>query len=396
MVVLDVLVCIIAIFYGVNFREKFTYLDTYDKKILNQLFYFHLFAGIIFYFYIQGRGDAVYYWMHPKDVKIAEIWYNVTTRSYASDYVYLLNFFFANTLNLSFFTGSILYCILGYIAIVYYYVILKKLVPNYKFLKKTKILNISIFPFFLFFPNLHFWSSGVGKDTLLFACIAVFIYSFLDIKRNLTKLILSIVISIFIRPHITLFLIVAFGISTTVSRGINQYQKFVLVLGFIVGFTLMFDFVLTFIQLESIDYTSVETYANNKVKALSAKSTSGVDVSSYPYLLKVMTYLYRPLFFDINNATAILASFENLFLLLLTKRLLKQRYIRLLIKSGNLIKGSTLFLLIGTLTFSLILGNLGIMLREKNMFTPLFLIVAYWLISYRNFGNKMKKASHGY
>ena len=396
MVVLDVLICVIAFIIGLNFKESFTNLDTYDKKILDQLFYFHLFLGIVFYFYVQGRGDAVYYWMYPKEVKFAEIWYSITTRSYASDYVYLLNFFFANTLNLSFFTGSILYCVLGYIAIVYYYVILKKVVPNHQFLKKTKILNISIFPFFLFFPNLHFWSSGVGKDTLLFACIALFIYSLLEIRKNFIKLILSLVLSIFIRPHITMFLIVSFGISTTVSRGMKQYQKLILVLGFIVGFTLMFDFVLDFIQLESIDYTSVETYANNKVKALSAKSTSGVDVSSYPYLLKILTFLYRPLFFDINNAIAIIASFENLFLLLLTRRLLKRRYFRLWIKSGNIVKGSTFFLLIGTLTFSLILGNLGIMLREKNMFTPLFLIVAYWLMSYPKIDNKMKKGSNGY
>ena len=248
MVVLDVLICVIAFIIGLNFKESFTNLDTYDKKILDQLFYFHLFLGIVFYFYVQGRGDAVYYWMYPKEVKFAEIWYSITTRSYASDYVYLLNFFFANTLNLSFFTGSILYCVLGYIAIVYYYVILKKVVPNHQFLKKTKILNISIFPFFLFFPNLHFWSSGVGKDTLLFACIALFIYSLLEIRKNFIKLILSLVLSIFIRPHITMFLIVSFGISTTVSRGMKQYQKLILVLGFIVGFTLMFDFVLDFIQ----------------------------------------------------------------------------------------------------------------------------------------------------
>ena len=36
------------------------------------------------------------------------------------------------------------------------------------------------------------------------------------------------------------------------------------------------------------------------------------------------------------------------------------------------------------------------MLREKNMFNPLFLIVAYWLMSYPKIDNKMKKGSNGY
>ena len=383
--ILDLPICLIALILGFNLKNKFKLLDVYDKRVLNKLFYFHLFIGTVFYFYIQGRGDAVYYWMHPKDLSFGELWHNINSRSYASDYIYLLNFFFSNTLNLSFFTGSILYCVLGYKAIVYYYVILKKLTSNFQSLKKTKILNISIFPFFLFFPNLHFWSSGIGKDTLLFFCIALFVYSLFDLRQNVVNITLSIVLSIFVRPHITMFLIVGFGFGYALSGELKSYQKFFVILIFALGFSLMFNYVLSFIKLESLDLESVEKYANHKATVLSSKSTSGIDISSYPYLLKILTYLYRPLFFDINNAIAIVASFENLFLLLLTFKLFKRKNLKYIKKSGRIIKGSVFFLLIGTLTFSLILGNLGIMLREKNMFTPLFLIMAYWLLSVSSF-----------
>jgi hypothetical protein len=378
---LDIPICLLVFIFGINFKNKFQDLNKQDKKTLNNLFFFHVFIGVVFYFYIQTRGDALYYWMHPKDITFNELWNDILSRSYASDYIYLFNYFFSNTLNLSFFTGSMIYCMLGYIALTYFYVILKRVVPNYQFLSKLTIINVPVFPFFFFFPNLHFWSSGVGKDTLLFFCIALFIYSLINIKKNLINIILSIVLSIFVRPHITLFLITGFGLGYTLSGKLKSYQKVFIVSFFIVGFGLMFNYVLSFIQLESLDVNSIEAFANHKVKVLSSKSTSGVDTSSYPYPLKVLSYLYRPLFFDINNVIAIIASFENLFLLLLTLKIFKLKNIRYIKKADHMIKGGIIFLLIGTLTFSLILGNLGIMLREKNMFTPMFLIVAYWLLS---------------
>ncbi len=379
--VLDVPVCIVALIIGLNFKNKFRQLNNYDKKLMNKLFFFHVLIGVVFYFYVITRGDAVYYWMHPKELSFQELWSDIINKGYASDYMFLLNYFFSNTLNLSFFTGSMLYCVIGYIGVVYYYIILKKIIPNYIELKRIKILNIPIFPIFFFFPNLHFWSSGVGKDTLLFLCVALFIFSLLNLKKNIFNLILSFVLSIFIRPHITLFLIIGFGFGFTFSGALKLYQKVIIVSIFILGFALMFNYVLNFIRLESLDGEVIEEYVNFKSKALNSNAGSGVDISGYSYPLKILTYLYRPFFFDINNPIAILASFENLFLVLLTLKIFTIKNIKRIFVSNYIIKGSVIFLLIGTLTFSLILGNLGIMLREKNMFTPTFLIVAYWLIS---------------
>lgn len=380
--ILDIPICLIALVFGLNFKNKFKLLKNYDKNILNKLFYFHVFIGVIFYFYVIGRGDAVYYWMHPKEITFQELWSNILSQSYASDYIYLFNFFFSNTLDLSFFTGSLLYSIIGYIGIVYYYLILKKSVANYTDLRKIKILNISIFPLLFFLPNLHFWSSGVGKDTILFFCIAIFIYSIFNIKKNIFNLILCFVLSVFIRPHITLFLIIGFGFGFTFSGALKLYQKITIVAIFIIGFALMFNYVLSFVQLENVSVEAIEDYANHKSKVLNSKSGSGVDISNYPYPLKILTYLYRPFFFDVNNPIAIIASFENFFLLILTIKIFTLSSIRRFLKSNYFIKGSVMFLLIGTLTFSLILGNLGIMLREKNMFTPTFLIVAFWFLSF--------------
>ena len=385
---LDVLICFLILMFGINFKKKFKGLNLRDKKILDYLFYFHTLVGVIFYFYIIGRGDAVYYWMRTKELTLNVLWYNLLNQGHASDFIYFFNYLFSNTLDLSFFTGSILYTVLGYIGLVYFYLILKKIVPNYHYLRKLKILNISVFPFYLFFPNLHFWSCGVGKDTLLFLCVALFIYSLIELKKNIGNLSLSILLSVFVRPHMTIFLIAGFGIGYTLSSNITTYKKVIMSSVFVFAFFLLFDYALNFIQLESVDTSSIKEYADTKAKVLSSKSNSGVDISGYPYPLKILTYLYRPFFFDINNPIAVIASFENLFLLLLTLKIFKFKNIRHIKQASHIIKGSIVFLLIGTLTFSLILGNLGIMLREKNMFTPVFIIVAYWLLSVSKLNQK--------
>jgi hypothetical protein len=84
----------------------------------------------------------------------------------------------------------------------------------------------------------------------------------------------------------------------------------------------------------------------------------------------VLTFLYRPFFFDINGIPALIASFENLLLLLLSVKVLRNSPFKSFRKSPFIIQGLIYFLIIGTLAFSQSLGNLGIMLRMRNMFLP--------------------------
>ena len=55
------------------------------------------------------------------------------------------------------------------------------------------------------------------------------------------------------------------------------------------------------------------------------------------------------------------------------------------------IKGLVIFLIIGTLAFSQSLGNLGIMIRMRNMFLPGLLIFILWSFSYQQRNNKKIK-----
>src|SRR5690606_41261098 len=64
-------------------------------------------------------------------------------------------------------TGNILYGFLGFVGMRYLFLMTYKHFPtNYS------IASIPLFPTIFYLPNMHFWSSGVGKDALCFWGIA--------------------------------------------------------------------------------------------------------------------------------------------------------------------------------------------------------------------------------
>jgi hypothetical protein len=394
MTLLDICICTIIFLVGFNLKNFFSGFNSSDKRWLNRLFFFHFLVAITFHFYIDANGgDAIKYWNLPKYGTFEDVWFLVVNRR-ASSFMYFFNFFPANTLELSMFTGNMIYALLGYLGFIYLFKTIKELFIDAETLYSIKLLRVSIFPLFLFLPNLHFWSSGIGKDVILFFCIIIFLYSLLDVRKRMVLFLISLLLSILIRPHITLFLLIAFSVGYLIDGRLKGYQKILVFLMLIAGFVSMFQYVVQFIQLDSLEVSSIEEFANTRVSNLSRQRTeSSIDITSYPFPLKVFTFLYRPLFFDITGALAILSSFENLILLIFTIVVMANKPIKAFRRSSHLMKGMIIFFIVGAISFSLILGNLGIMLRQKNMFIPFFFIFGIWVLYYRKNGNKGIDAS---
>jgi hypothetical protein len=391
MTVLDICICLIVFLVGFNLKNFFPNFNATDKKWLNRLFFFHFFIAIVFHFYVQAfGGDAVKYWELPKSGTFDDVWYLVVNQK-ASSFMYFFNFFPSNTLELSFFTGNMIYALFGYMGFIYLYRSFTEVFTDNSMLASIKIARFKLFPLLLFLPNLHFWSAGIGKDAILFFCIMAFTYSLINIKKRKYLLVIAILLSVLIRPHITLFLLVAFGIGYLLDGRLKVYQKTLVFLVFVIGMISIFDYVIQTIQLESLEISSIEEFTSTRASNLSeARTGSGIDTSAYPIPLKIFTFLYRPLFFDINGIMAILASIENFILLLFTGIVLYNRPFRAFKKSNFLLKGIVVYFLLGAISFSLILGNLGIMLRQKNMFVPLILLFGIWVI-YTNRIRKMEQ-----
>ena len=385
MILFDIIFLILCLFLGFNFKKLFRVFDINDRILLNKLYIFHLLISVSFFAVIKNQGgDSTNYWFITYQFQYYDLddVLSLFLKGSPTGSMLFLNYIPARVLGISFLAGNIIYATIGFFGFVYFYAVLKELTPDTSSLKNIKIFGISIFPLLFFLPNLHFWSAGIGKDTLLFFCIALFMYSILKIKTRLLGIIISIVISLLLRPHIMLFLLIAFGIAYVLDGNLKPYQKFFIFIIFIVGFISLFDYVLQFVQLENFEIDTLEQYSSKKISGLSQGSGSGVDVGNYSYPFKVFTFLYRPLFIDAPNALGLLSSIENLILVIFTFKILRNSPIKAFRKGPVVLKGAVIFFLLGAATFPLILGNLGIMLRQKNMFIPMLLIFGFWVFHF--------------
>jgi hypothetical protein len=373
---MDFIVLAIIFLLGYVFIQSFaTKLSEDNLSTLKRLFVFHIIFGTYFCFFVQG--DAIGYWRQAKFMTYSDFVYSLT-QNQGTYFIYALNYYPSNVLDLSYFTGTMLYSIIGFIGLTYFYVIAVELVPN-----NPEFRGYYLFPLLFFLPNLHFWSCAVGKDTLLFFCIAIFTYGLMHPLKRLPMIIFGLILAYYIRPHITLFMLLGFGIAYFSGKHIPVVQR-VLFFGIMISVAIaILPKVMEFAKIDEGTVESFSEFSESKAALLSRSHTSSaVDISAYPFPVKIFTFLYRPFFFDINGIPALLASLENLLLLILSFIVIKNNPLQTFRSAPFVIQGMVFFLIIGTIAFSQTLGNIGIMIRMRNMFLPGLLIYIYWHFSY--------------
>lgn len=374
---LDFIYIPIIVLLGLGFINLFSNkLSEQDMKILRSLLFFHLLMGTYYCFFIQG--DAVGYWRVPKTYSFATFKDGLFNGE-GTMFMYALNFIFSNILNMSYLSNTLLFSLFGFMGLTYFYLIAKETIQF-----NTIIGGYTLFPLIFFLPNLHFWSSGVGKDTTLFLCIAMFSYGLMKPMQRIPLIVLAGLLSMAIRPHITLFLMVGFGLAYVFGGKVSGFQRFafsVVLIG--IGVAIL-PSVMEFAKIEEASAEGFDKFAEGKAAVLSRSTTgSAIDISSYPFPLKVLTFWFRPFFFDARNINGLIASIENLILVIIFVKAMRANPFRAFKAAPFVIKGMVIFLIVGTLAFSQSLGNVGIMIRMRNMFLPGFLIFMMWIFSYQ-------------
>jgi len=342
---------------------------------LGYLFVYHLIFGLYFYFFI--RGDAIGYWRGSKKLTYEEF-VHFFKDDQGTYFVMALNYFPAKVLDLSYFTGTMIYTLLGFIGLTYFYLIAIDLIP-----KNSKVNGYNLFPFLYFLPNLHFWSCAVGKDTLLFLCIALFSYGLLTPIKRLHFIVIGLVLSYFVRPHITLFMLLGFGFAYFSGKKLSLFQRVLFFVTFLGIAFLIFPLVLKYSKIEEASLDAFQEFSTNKATLLSRSHTeSAINLYNSPVIVKIFSFLFRPFLFDIYSIPSLLAAIENSIILFLTIKCFSNKPFESFRNAPFLLQGMIYFLLLGTFAFSQSLGNLGIMIRMRNMFLPGLIIFFLWHFSY--------------
>lgn len=355
-----------------SLSNKFSF---FDKKLMNKLFLYHLLFFIIYFTYatFNASDSKVYY--HDALYYEGDLMNLFTT---GTKFILFVTTFLVR-IGFSYLSLMFFFSWVGYVGFVFAYLFFRENITiNVTVFKKYDLLNL-----LLFLPNMHFWTASLGKGSLIFMGLMIFIYALRFPQKRIVALLIGGFFVYMIRPHVMLFVLVGImvGILTGRSR-IGVGVKF-LVLLVSVGFLyLAQNSILGVANLEGSEnvFADFDQFASDQSRRL-LSTDSGVDMSNYPLPFKFFTFWFRPLFVDSPGLLGIFSSAENLIYLLLFAKIANRRFLRFIIKAPYLVKTSLIIFVLTSFALTFVMANLGIIMRQKSMVMYFGFFVIYYFLA---------------
>lgn len=322
----------------------------------------HLFFTFVYYFYtLNNVADSIGYYRRTL------YWFDSWGETFGqgTTFIYFTLYPLIKYLGLTYFGSFFIYSFIGLFGFYYLVKVLIDIVKE----------SWSNWFYLLLLPNLHFWTVATGKDSLIFFGISLLTYvSYF--QKSWKNYLFPIIFIGFVRSHILLFILIAFGFSQLVlNKKIKLATKIAVFIVSLGAFYLLIPIVLDrigFVDTESI-LSQLESLESQKMEG-----TTSIDMTDKNIIIKWLSYMFRPFFYDAKGVLALLASVENLlWVALFIKIFYNARN-----KFSEAIKNFYWFCFFAiffvTIPAAYILVNLGIALRQKMMVFP-FIIVIFFI-----------------
>ncbi|MCX6210395.1 MAG: hypothetical protein NTZ59_13070 [Bacteroidetes bacterium] len=285
-----------------------------------------------------------------------------------SPFIRFLAWPFSNMLMLSYYSLMLIFSHIGFVGILLFYCCAKE---NINIINKKS--KITILEWLFILPNIHFWSSSLGKGSVMIFGLGLFFYGLSRFNYRFFYILIGLFFIYFTRPHILLTCIIGIAIASMLSGNlISRFVKYFLIILSFCGVYFLTDKVLEFTDTDSLNILNSSSI-NHRAMELS-KSSSGVDISTYNPVYKLITFWFRPLFVDATGFMGLIVSFENLLLVFMLLSSVKTLFTK--IKHFNGLFLCCLFaFILGSFVLAQVSGNLGIALRQKAQLMPLFFIL---------------------
>lgn len=357
----------------------------FSKKLMNQLFGYHLlFWGIYYSYTIFNNSDSKLYFDRPQTE--GRSWFDFFGTG--TTFIDFLSYPFINFLGFNYEMMMLLFAWFGYLGFVYAYLFFRENIP----IKIKVFKNFDLLTLILFFPNMHFWTASLGKGAPIFLGLMMFAYAIKNPKSKLFPLIVGSLLIYYIRPHVFMFIAVGTVLGYMSGKEkISFGKKLFIYIALIGGLVLVQDTILGVAGLEGSedvvgDFTD---FSETRSESLGT-SGSGVDMSAYPLPLKLFTFWFRPLFFDAPGILGLITSLENLVYLLLFFKILKKDFLKFIVNSPVLVKMSLVVFFLTSFAMTFIMSNLGIIMRQKSMVMYFAFFVIYYYLAEKKYNRTVK------
>ncbi len=286
--------------------------------------------------------------------------------------IYYFTAIFSQGLGLSYLGLFLIFNIFGVIGLIAIDAALRHAtIDKSKFVKQLALIVVLL-------PSINFWTSAIGKDSLAFMATCLALWSAIHLRKRYFMMMIAVLVMFIIRPHISGIMVLSLAIAIVLSAGLNYLQKIIFLALSLIGVILITPIMFSYIGLPA-DVT-VETILEviKQRQSFNQDGDGRIDISSMGLPDQIFIYLFRPLPHEARSLFTLMASLDNLILLLvfslfvLSLLKLKQSTILLIHPQEN-----RWFMLIFAITTLIILAvttaNSGIAVRQKWMFMPMLL-----------------------
>lgn len=329
------------------------------------LFLYHLGFSYLGWLYVsKNNGDAKRYWFLNTDVSQAS-WLDFLNPG--TDVVKLVTFPLVKYLELPFGVGFLIFSVISGIGLLLLYRILDQISGAHKSLYFLAVL-------FLLLPNIHFWTSLIGKEALLLPALVMLLNEVYKKKYFSFYLVLSLLIIAVIRPHVAFIILLSYVLSLLITEGFSLKIKVKIGVSFLL-ITAFFAILLRQIQDFSGGIPRVIQKFEAHIRHFK-KTDAYVPLDEYYLPYKLFTFYFRPLPFEKTELFYQIISFENTIVLLLSSAGIFYgiKYFKPLLKN-KLVVFSFLFIVLMALMYVYAYANYGIIMRTKIMAAPFFFIL---------------------
>jgi len=339
-----------------NLKKPFPYL----------LLLYHLaFAYFGWKYILENNGDAVRYWFEGQDLS-GKYWSDFLNPG--TDIIKLITFPLVKYFHFPFFVGFLLFSAWSGYGFYRLWKIMKSIAGENKIL-------LSLSAVLLLLPNLHFWTSLIGKEAFLFVPFVIITEQMYKGKYFSFPLIFSVMVIGIVRPHAAFVLVPAVFLAVLIKGDLTLKNKlkFSAAAGSVI--------VLLYFALKAVAKVKFNIFRrleylyqihNSKLKETSAY----VPLEEYPYPYRMFTFYFRPLPFEKHGMYYRILEFEGLLLLIfmLVTTYFLLRHLRKL--KWNVFILFAIFLLIfyGTM-YVYAYANFGMIVRTRALVMPIFFML---------------------
>jgi hypothetical protein len=324
------------------------------------LFIWHtIFATYYAYYIMVNGGDAFSYFMRAK--------YDYVRLDFGTEFVVWITSL-PVSLGMTYWPASFLYHGLGALGLTFYYAALSEAGA----FEEGSWLRRLVATLCLLLPSLSFWTSGIGKDSIAFLSVGMFLWATIRIDRRQPIAVLAVLVMFGIRPHIAALMVMSVAAGTIFIAEVRASIRFSAAALATAG--AVFAVPLALAYAGTTQFTTLAEYISDRQEE-NLGGGSSVDITTMNPAMRLLSFLYRPLPNEASGLDQLAASLDNLFLIALTVIGLIVMYRAGFIRSFRRHSIALMYGVGGVILLSQVTANLGLATRQKWMMIPALMLV---------------------